>query len=203
MPGCSDPLFTDSYCPKGLWLLQGAHVMPRQPACALAASWRSEQPQEMGKSHPSVAVSMSWSLVSLGRVFLTLNGAITTEYTINVHVAPGKKYMLRESLLCEECFICRRSVLVFFLQRSNELQNICNMAASKAVTAIKARWRVKEGTTKGWQGSSKGGYREHSASGKVPMKDLVWKLVTKVTMKRGIPSWYPRRKESLSGGGEQ
>lgn len=136
-------------------------------------------------SHPSEAVRMSWSLVTLGRIFLSLNGATATDYTINLHVAPGKKYMLPEALLGEKYFICRRFVLAM------NYRTLANFA-TKCAKAVKARQRVKEGTIKGWQGRSRGGYRENPASRKVHMKDLVWKLVTKVKMKQRIPSWYLR-----------
>lgn len=155
MPGRGDPLFTGSYCPRGLWLLHGAHVMPRQPAHMLGASWRSERPQEMEKrfpGHPSESVRISRPLVSLGRIFLTLNGAIATKYTTDLHVAPGKKNTCSWSPPLWGMSHLQKVCSGLFLQRDSEPQNICNMAATKSATAIKARQRVKEGTIKGWQG---------------------------------------------------
>jgi len=86
---------------KDGWSLQRAHVMPKQCAWPLGAWRRSDRPQEMEErvpGHPLEAVGMSWSLVCLGRIFLTPNGAIDVGYTIKLDAAPSEKwYLLKPS----------------------------------------------------------------------------------------------------------
>lgn len=63
--------------------------------------------------------------------------------------------------------------LFCFSSAEKKLQHICNLAATKSLTAIKARGGVKEGTMKGQQGRSMGGYGEHPPSREVHTKDPV------------------------------
>lgn len=72
---------------KEVWLLQRARVTPRQRAGVLGTSRRSDWPQEMEErvlGHPSESVGMRWFLRSLGRTFLTPNGAIATGYAMYI-----------------------------------------------------------------------------------------------------------------------
>lgn len=105
---------------KEVCLLQRARVTPRQRAGALGTSRRSDWPQEMEErvlGHPPEAVGMSWFL-SLGRTFLTPNGAIATGYATHLDAAPGEKYAFPENLPCEEGFFCRGFLLVFFCREA-------------------------------------------------------------------------------------
>lgn len=155
--------------PQHAW--QGRSIIHRQLLSkrAVTASWSSCDAQAAcpyagsllkvwatsgdGKkiSWPSLRISEN-KQVSLGRIFLTLNGAIATKYTTNLYVAPGKKIHVPWSPPLWGMFHLQKVCSGLFLQRGSEPQNICNMAATKSATAIKARQRVKEGTIKGWQG---------------------------------------------------